>query len=113
MPVITISGKSVIDAGSFPMGLEDTEAELDIRGALFLFRIDGAAEKLTAITSDDQGRTVMLLRHHQAGQVSVFRSEWIGDAHRFSAVFTMQGSAPGPNLRGATLITYSVTEEAI
>lgn len=113
MPVSKIAGNSVVETGSFTMGPEDAEAEYDVADAKFLFRVDAEAAKLSSMTFDDQGRTLMTFRHHQAVQVSVSRTDWESGSRRFSAVFTIQGSAPGPGLRGAHLISYSVTERAV
>lgn len=113
MPVLKIAGNNVVEAGAFIMGLEDAEAEYSVAGVTFLFRVDADAAKLSSLITDDEGRNVTTFRHHQTGQVSVSRSEWESDARMFSAVFTIQGSAPGPGLRGAHLISYSVTERAV
>lgn len=113
MPVLKIAGNSVVEVGSFTLGVEDVEAEYGVADAKFLFRVDAEAANLSRIIVDSEGCTITTFRHHQSGQVSVSRSEWGSDARRFSAVFTIQGSAPGPGLRGAHLISYSVTERAV
>lgn len=113
MPVLKIAGNNVVEAGSFTMGLEDMEAEYSVADETFVFRVDAEAANLSSMTVDNEGCTITTFRHHQTGQVSVSRSEWESDTRRFSAVFTIQGSAPGPGLRGAHLISYSVTERAV
>jgi len=110
MPVLKIAGNDVVEAGTFTMGLEDVEAEYGVAGVEFLFRVEASGDGVEIDRSD---KTVVSIRPHQSTQVSVHRSDWEVGGRRFSAVFTIRGSAPGPDLRSAHLVSYTVTERPI
>jgi hypothetical protein len=110
MSVSSVGGRSVVESGSFTIGVDDREAIFGAADARFVFKVDKGATSPMAVSVGDEGATLITLRPHTSTQVSDLRSDWEADGRRFAAVFSIRGSAAGPGLLSSHLVSFTVTE---
>lgn len=110
MPLVTVRGRTVVDSGSFALGLEDNVAECEFAGQRFVIQI--GAETPERASTDAPYQVIPFPTHVVGQQASVTRSGWEDGETRYELLITITGNAPTPDLRGAHIINYHVTKTA-
>lgn len=108
MPVVSVSGKAVVETGSFITGKDEAEARLVLAGVPFVIRFDPAAQGITAA----MGANEIAITLPPLGdlQTASLRGTWgVNGGKQHAMTFRVAGEGTAGVL-DPHLVAYTVTD---
>ena len=108
MPVVSVSGKAVVETGSFVMGKDDATAHLVLASVPIRIQFDDSAQGISAAMGATE--VVITLPPLGSGAIAALRGTWGpsgGKQHTMS--FRVEGEGD-PGVLQTHLVTYTVAD---